>query len=106
VDYEYKIIVYWARNTHVVVLQRYPVVLVLIRFFRFPLLSAYTRDPVQRVFLDPVTNGPYGPTGPVQLIQQPLPGPDHQTAAGRSVNHTTARARDAAALEAERAYST
>lgn len=91
--------------THVVVLRRYPVVLVLVRFFRLPLVRAYARDPVQRVLLHAVAHAPYGPAGRVQLVQQLPPGAGHQAAAGRRVAGTAAVARDVrAALEALRAH--
>lgn len=91
--------------THVVVLRRYPDVLVLVRFFRLALVRAYARDPVQRVLLHAVAHAPYGPTGRVQLVQQFPPGAGHQTAAGRRVSGTAAVARDVrAALEALRAH--
>lgn len=93
-------------DTHVIVLQRYSVVLVLVRFLRLALLRAYTRDLVERVLLDPVTHAPDGPAGPVQLVQQPLPGTGHQTATGRRVTGRAADACSATALESLRANCT
>lgn len=70
-------------NTHISVLKRYPVVLVLVSFFHLPLVRAYARNPVQRVFLDPVAYAPYGAAGRVQLVQQPFPGTGHEATARR-----------------------
>lgn len=99
------------RCTHPVVLPRYPVVLVLVRFLRFPLVRAHACYPVQRVPLDPVARGPYGPAGLFQLVQQPSPGSDHQTAAASTSAAAATRARrrrvsaaTAAVLETLRAH--